>query len=370
MKEVFSVNKSLHIPIYRQLADRIRAAANSGDLPAGERLPTVRELADQLSVARGTVKRAYDELEKQDVLKKIRGRGTFVAAGNSAAGSRKDRAMKAIDRLLDELDQMSFSPAEIQIFLSLKTQERAARYGRKKIAVIGEDRDILHAVAEELRALPHTDVYPFTADDIAAYPFKLKEDFSAICAFPPLLEHLKEIIPDPAKLVPVVSAPDPLLLASLLAAAKAIPRTDTEDKPCTIGILCKDASFAHAVTGDPVFSRLAAELSLSLKDFSLSAHAEQDTALSAEDKESAAISAQDNSRENTPGNTDNRELMQFVQNTDLFLLPPSYPAGFPENVTEIIRTYVPENALFSWKSTIDQGSLFLLKEHLNRLPQE
>ena len=57
MESIYKINPNLDIPIYRQLVDSIRAAIKKGSLTAGQRLPTVQELTDQLSVARGTVKR-------------------------------------------------------------------------------------------------------------------------------------------------------------------------------------------------------------------------------------------------------------------------------------------------------------------------
>ena len=79
MESLYSVDPGLDIPIYQQLVDRIRVSVKKGRLKSGQRLPTVQELADSLSVARGTVKRAYDELEREGLLEKVQGRGTFVS---------------------------------------------------------------------------------------------------------------------------------------------------------------------------------------------------------------------------------------------------------------------------------------------------
>jgi DNA-binding transcriptional regulator YhcF (GntR family) len=72
------------VPPYAQIRARIADQARSGALPVGTRLPTVRQLADRLGVAPGTVARAYKELEADRVIE-TRGRnGTFVAAGGDA----------------------------------------------------------------------------------------------------------------------------------------------------------------------------------------------------------------------------------------------------------------------------------------------
>lgn len=72
------------MPPYVQVRTQIADQARSGALPAGTRLLTVRELADQLGIAPGTVARAYKELEADRVIE-TRGRnGTFISAGGDA----------------------------------------------------------------------------------------------------------------------------------------------------------------------------------------------------------------------------------------------------------------------------------------------
>ena len=65
-------------PLYRQLLDAIREDIASGTLPAGQRLPTHRALADRLGVTVGTVTRAYSEAEHQGLLQGRVGSGTYV----------------------------------------------------------------------------------------------------------------------------------------------------------------------------------------------------------------------------------------------------------------------------------------------------
>ncbi len=64
-------------PVYLQVVDQVKAAAASGALRAGEPLPSIRPLAEQLRVNRNTVAKAYTELEGQGVIETIAGRGCF-----------------------------------------------------------------------------------------------------------------------------------------------------------------------------------------------------------------------------------------------------------------------------------------------------
>ncbi len=80
MADFIRIDPTSKVPPYEQIRALVAIAAANGELPVGYRLPTVRALAGQLSVAVNTVARAYRELEQAGVVE-TRGRsGTFVAA--------------------------------------------------------------------------------------------------------------------------------------------------------------------------------------------------------------------------------------------------------------------------------------------------
>jgi DNA-binding transcriptional regulator YhcF (GntR family) len=74
------VDDTSDLSIYEQIVEQIREAIATGVLSPGERLPTVRQMADELDVAPGTVARAYTELERVQLVKSEGSRGTRVAA--------------------------------------------------------------------------------------------------------------------------------------------------------------------------------------------------------------------------------------------------------------------------------------------------
>ena len=108
-------------PIYGQIKNQIRSAVMSGELEAGEALPSLRKLAKELRVSVLTVTRAYNELADEGVVQNIQGKGTFVMdKGNElmqrqletrireslAEASRGAKAagipLNALDRMLEE----------------------------------------------------------------------------------------------------------------------------------------------------------------------------------------------------------------------------------------------------------------------------
>jgi GntR family transcriptional regulator len=87
----FSVDSTSPTPIYAQLDRSIRAAIATGELEAGAQLPTVRQLAVDLTVNANTVARVYAQLERDGILETRRGVGTFVRESPSPQATRAHR---------------------------------------------------------------------------------------------------------------------------------------------------------------------------------------------------------------------------------------------------------------------------------------
>jgi GntR family transcriptional regulator len=68
------------VPMYRQLAELLRAQIVSGEIATGERLPSEAQLGDTYGVSRVTVRQALADLERDDILDRAPGKGTFVKA--------------------------------------------------------------------------------------------------------------------------------------------------------------------------------------------------------------------------------------------------------------------------------------------------
>jgi GntR family transcriptional regulator len=80
---IFKIDFKSGKPVYLQLVDQIRYAAASGVLQAGEPLPSIRPLAEELRVNRNTIAKAYAELENQGVIETQPGKGCFLRENSS-----------------------------------------------------------------------------------------------------------------------------------------------------------------------------------------------------------------------------------------------------------------------------------------------
>ncbi len=70
-------------PIYQQIVSQIKSHIMSGELAAGDALPSMRALAQQLRISVITTKRAYEELERDGFIENFTGRGCFVKSQNT-----------------------------------------------------------------------------------------------------------------------------------------------------------------------------------------------------------------------------------------------------------------------------------------------
>jgi len=87
------INFSSGVPIYLQLMEQIKHAVDTGAIREGEQLPTIRKIAEELSMNPNTVARAYRELEREGVIEVRHGSGAYVAeprtSSKKAAGIRR-----------------------------------------------------------------------------------------------------------------------------------------------------------------------------------------------------------------------------------------------------------------------------------------
>jgi len=95
------INPRSSIPIYQQMVDGIKEAVARGIMVPGERMPTVRELASELSLNPNTIAKAYQKLEQEGIIVTMRSRGTF-AAGRSTVRDREG-AKKQVAALMEKV---------------------------------------------------------------------------------------------------------------------------------------------------------------------------------------------------------------------------------------------------------------------------
>ncbi len=124
---MFAIDATDPTPLYAKLDRAIRVALATGRLRAGDRVPTVRQLAVDLRINANTVAKVYGELERAGMLESRRGVGTYVRATEAGAVSQRDRARQLAalaERFLAEAASFGFSADDLVQQLQQMREER------------------------------------------------------------------------------------------------------------------------------------------------------------------------------------------------------------------------------------------------------
>lgn len=314
----YTLNPESDIPVYRQLADQINAEIRSGALKAGTQLPTVREMADRMNLSCGTVKRVYDRLREMGDIEMTRRRGSFVKYVREEGDSRKLQAMTAIDRMIRQLSDLNFSPAEIQIFLSLKMREWGLKWSGVRVALVTEHTELSNALEAQLGRIGN--VHPIICGlrQLKEYPYSIDEESDVILASAQDSQKLTPILPDRTKLVKLAFEADAESLCNL---ARRTGR---------LGLVCENESFAQLVR-----RYLTEEQRRGMQ-----------VLLAAEAGGAAA----------------------FLDAVDAVVLPEGW--NCPPALLALVRERMGETGVLSFRYEIDEGSMIYLEERINRIREE
>ncbi len=99
------------LAIYEQIVNQLKNAVLTGELKAGEALPSIRSLAADLGVSVITTKRAYEELEKEGLIRSVAGKGFYVCEYNTDYLKEKQLMMleKRLGEVIEEAKQAGVS---------------------------------------------------------------------------------------------------------------------------------------------------------------------------------------------------------------------------------------------------------------------
>lgn len=319
MDSIYKINHDLDVPIYQQLVDGIRTAIKNGTLSAGQQLPTVQEVTEKLGIARGTIKRAYDELERAGLVEKVQGRGTFVRYQPANSGSRKEQAMAAIDAMLQQLEDMGLSPAEINIFLNLKLRQWAEQEAQVKVALVECNPETLSELSEQLRHIDGVDLYTYPLEGVQQYPYQLSEDFDLVVTTSAHADFVESILPVKKQLARVALRPSARYLSHIFKLKRG-------EK---LGIISYSQRFTQLVY-------------TTCKTYAEDAEVCQPLASVTES-----------------------ELRKYLQDKNVVLVPKNYEKYLGAGAVEILKNFT--GTLVECYYEMDEGSLLYLENKIKRL---
>lgn len=129
------LNPSSGTPLYLQLVEHLKHSIETGAITAGEQLPSVRKMAEDLLINPNTVVRAYRDLESEGIVELRHGSGVFVCASVSGRTALMKKAEPIIRSAVDRLEALDLEEDDIRRLMENELAlRRTAKLTRKRRA--------------------------------------------------------------------------------------------------------------------------------------------------------------------------------------------------------------------------------------------
>ena len=120
------ISNTSESPLYQQIKDQLKSAIFAEEIVAGDALPSIRILANELKVSVLTIRRVYDELESEGFVVSQVGIGTFVSTGNLEL--LRDSKRRLVEEKMQEMVQISkafgITKDEMNVMLDILYEEQ------------------------------------------------------------------------------------------------------------------------------------------------------------------------------------------------------------------------------------------------------
>ncbi len=319
----YRIDSENTMPIYMQIAKSIEHDIKKEILKNGDKLPTVRELADELGVACGTIKRTYDELKKTGLITMTQGRGTFVSFGKQNNDSRKEQAMTAIDDMLDKLENLSFSTKEIQIFIDLKIRERIERNYDVQIAVVDCNSEVLESIVKQIYHIQGINVYKILLEDIEKKPYNIEDKFDIVITTLKHYDIVQELFTENENIVKI----------ALNTSQKTVMELAQLKQEDNVAVITKSHSFMNIVN--------------------------------------YAINLFNNECKNIGyyiiQNNDDNYVKNILVNKNIIILPANYEKLFSKSILNVLNSFSINGRIIEYEYAIDHGSLMYIEEKIGSI---
>ncbi len=110
-------------PIYEQVRDELRKLIITGGISAGDKLPSVRQLAASLAINPNTIQRAYEALEQEGYAYSVQGKGSFAALPLDVNAGRREELLAKLDGIVQELKYLGLSDGELAARVTGKKED-------------------------------------------------------------------------------------------------------------------------------------------------------------------------------------------------------------------------------------------------------
>ena len=132
---VLRLNPASGVPVYLQLIEQVKHAIETGAIRAGEQLPSVRKIAEDLLINPNTVARAYRDLEHEGIIELKHGSGAYIGESIVPRARLMQKAKAVVEAAVDQLTSLDLVEDEIRRLVENElASRRIKKPSRKKYA--------------------------------------------------------------------------------------------------------------------------------------------------------------------------------------------------------------------------------------------
>jgi DNA-binding transcriptional regulator YhcF (GntR family) len=326
-----NIEKTSPIPTYKQIKDRIKEAISSGELQSGERLPAERDLAKELGIARGTITKAYLELENDGLISMTQGKGTFVSESGhqlsmpNSAIDRETRAALLVQQFVDAMHSLDFSHSEIEKMVADTLRSMNKEREPLLLAAIDCNPEALAIYERQLFPFPEIHIVKILIDSLP----EGKEGESKLAPYDLIITTTTHTGELSAK-YPSIS--DKLMAVSVAPTRETVARLARLNFTLRVGAICESKRF-----------------------FSIISNYLKDSNISLENTRPLYFSELDT-------------LPQFIASVDAIVIPPGFSLmQQKEHIADIQKFTERGGIVLPFDYQIERGSIIHMNEKLNAI---
>ncbi len=325
MFPTITINNKSDQPAYRQIIEHIIALVKSNKLKPGDKVISEKELSEMTSVDIPTIKKSYAQLINDRVIEHSEGRGYFISADqNILKENRKDKAVRVIEKCINELEHLKFSYREIDTLFSLKLVEREEQLEKFTLAAIDCNPEALEIYEKQLGFFTKLSVIKILLDDIQADKSRnnTMKHYNAIITTEKHYSEVLGLLPD---------LKERIIKAHLSPDQKTILELASIKQNKKIAIICKSQKFA-----DIVHTKLL-ELKIAKDCISIKLSTEP-------------------------------ALDSIIKKSEVIILPPGYSLPRKNHLTSVVQNFTQKGGKFvHFDYQIQRESLLHIEERIRFL---
>lgn len=231
----YTIDYNSSEPIYKQIVKNIQDDIANGVFEDSKMLPNERQLSEGFKVSRGTIKKAFSELEALGKIRKIQGKGTFITGETMI--EKREFIIDCMRKLIDDLVSLDLTKNQIKELFVRNLWLKLTKEERLNVAWIDCSEELLSQSSKQISNKCGLNVKTFLVEDVVNNPRSISQGFDFIITTTHHFDSIKSLISSEIKI-------EQIILSVSINTVKEIANIKNKDK---VIIFYKSKSFLELV---------------------------------------------------------------------------------------------------------------------------